>query len=85
MDRDPIPQPMAAVVPALEGDDLGARRCGRCRRVFEDDPTLDIQGRREWSLCGPCEATLFPRRAASSARLTLVPPVATSTQEDGGS
>ena len=76
MDRDPIPQPLAAVAPALEGgDDLEARRCGRCRRVFEDDPTLDIQGRKEWSLCEPCEAILFPRRAASAAKLTLVPPM----------
>ena len=81
MDRDPISQPLAAVVPALEGgDDLETRRCGRCRRVFDDDPTLDaatvdIRGRKEWALCAPCEAILFPRRARSAATLTLVPPV----------
>ncbi len=76
MDREPLPQPLAAVVPALEGgDDLEVRRCGRCRRVFEDDPTLDIQGRKDWSLCPPCEAILFPRRARSAATLTLLPPV----------
>ena len=47
MDRELIPQPLAAVAPALEGgEDLEVRRCGRCRRVFEDDPTLDIQGRK---------------------------------------
>lgn len=76
MDRDPISQPLTAVAPALEGgDDLEVRRCGRCRRVFEDDPTLDIQGRQEWALCAPCEAILFPRRARSAAVLTLLPPV----------
>ena len=76
MDRNPIPQPLAAVLPALEGgDDLEARRCGRCRRVLEDDPTLDIQGRKEWALCAPCEAILFPRRARSAAALTLLPPM----------
>jgi hypothetical protein len=79
MDGHSIPQPLVAAVPALEGlddvDDVGARRCGRCRRVFEDDPTLDIQGRKDSSLCGRCEAILLPRRARSSAILTLVPPV----------
>jgi len=76
MDRDPIPQPLAAVMPTLEGsDDLETRRCGRCRRVFEDGPTLDIRGRQERSLCASCEAILFPRRAASTARLTLVLPM----------
>lgn len=76
MDRHPIPQPIPEVVPALEGgDDLGGRRCGRCRRVFEDDPALDIQGTQDWSRCRPCQAILFPRRTRSSARLTLVPPL----------
>ncbi len=66
MDRDPIPQPLHAVVPALEGgDDLQAARCGRCRRVLEDQPAL----------CARCEAILFPRRARSAAVLTLVPPL----------
>jgi len=81
MDRDPIPQPLAAVVPALEGgDELEARHCGRCRRVLDDDPTLDMQSRADWALCAPCEAILFPRRAKSAAILTLLPPVT-----DGGS
>ena len=90
MDQNPIPQPLAVAAPALEGgDDMEARRCGRCRRVFEDDPTpnlrgrdtaardvrgRDAQGHQEW-LCTPCEAILFPRRARSTAILTLVPPV----------
>jgi hypothetical protein len=81
MSPDQIPQPLAAVAPALEGgDEVDARRCGRCRRVFEDDPTLDIQGRKEWALCAPCEAIRFPRRARSSATLTLVPPVDASAE-----
>ncbi len=76
MDRDPIPQRLAAVVPALEGgDDLEARLCGRCRQVLEDDPSLDIRGRKEWAICARCEAILFPRRAPSAVTLTLVPPV----------
>ena len=82
MDQNPMPQPLAAVAPAIEGgDDTEARRCGRCRRVFEDDPTLDIQGRKEWSLCAPCEAILFPRRARSAAILTLLPPVDTAGED----
>ena len=81
MDRDPISQPLAAVQPALEGDDdLDARKCGRCRRVLQEDPSLDVQGRKEWALCPPCQAILFPRRAASAAKLTLVPPI-----QDSGS
>jgi hypothetical protein len=76
MDRDQIPQPLAAVVPALEGgDDMDERRCERCRQLFEDEPALDIQGGGERSLCPPCEAVRFPRRARSTARLTLVPPI----------
>ena len=83
MDRDETPQrfalltPEAVALPALEGDDHPAvRRCVRCRVVFEDLPTLDIQGRRgkDWSLCASCRAIAFPRRSRSSAMLTIVPP-----------
>lgn len=84
MDQIHTPQPVA--LPALEGDDdLDVRQCGRCRLVFEDDPTLVIQGRRDWSLCRPCEAILFPKRVRSGATLTLVPPLAGSDNQKGPS
>ena len=76
MDRNLIPRPLVAALPALEGDDdLDARRCDRCRRVFEDGPTLDIQGGKDASLCPRCEAIPPPRRSRSTAVLTLVPPL----------
>jgi hypothetical protein len=76
MDRDPILQPLAAVMPALDGaEELDERRCDRCRRVIEDHPTLDIEGRADRTLCRTCEAARFPIRARSSAKLTLVPPL----------
>ena len=83
MDRDETQQlfallaPDAVALPALEGDDdLVARRCVRCRVVFEDLPALDIQGRRgnDWSLCASCQVIAFPGRSRSSAPLTIVPP-----------
>ncbi len=80
MDHEPVPQPFAMVVPALNGDDDGSlsddaqsHRCGRCRMAFDDDPTLGDTARREWSLCPSCAAIRFPRQARSSARLTVVP------------
>lgn len=73
MDREPVPQPHALVVPALEGGDgRQSHQCGRCRQVFDDDPTLDANTRKGWLLCPSCAAVLFPRRARSSANLTVV-------------
>ena len=73
MDREAVPQPQAMVVPALEGhEDLHSHQCGRCRRMFADDPTLDAMAREDWSLCPSCAAALFPRRARSSTSLTVV-------------
>ena len=83
MDRDETPQlfalltPEAVALPALErDDDSAARRCVRCRVVFEDLPILDIHGRRgrDWSLCASCQAIAFPKRSRGSASLTIVPP-----------
>ena len=73
MDHEPVPQPQAMVVPALEGDDdLLSHHCGRCRQMFDDDPTLDVNAREDWSLCPSCAVILCPRRARSSANLTVV-------------
>ena len=90
MDQDQTPQPFAPLpceaeaLPALEGgDDLASRRCARCRVVFEDAPTVDIRGhgRREWSLCPPCQAIAFPKRSRSSAMLSIVRPL--EADQDG--
>ena len=90
MDRDDTQQlfallaPEAVTLPALAGDgDLPARRCVRCRVVFEDLPILDVQGRRgkDWSLCASCQDIAFPKRSRSSASLTIVPPHA--ADQDG--
>jgi hypothetical protein len=66
--RDTPPFPLAAVAggAVIEPDDrqeLPPRQCGRCRMMFEGDPTLDIRLRNEWCLCPACEAILLPARA----------------------
>ena len=35
------------------------RRCGRCQRLFDGDPTLAFQ--TGWALCPACDAILLPR------------------------
>lgn len=37
------------------------RRCGRCQRPFDGDPTLAFQ--TGWALCPACDAILLPRPA----------------------
>jgi hypothetical protein len=42
------------------------RQCGRCRRTFAGDPTLNSSALPEWWLCPPChEALLGSRRRRS--------------------
>ncbi len=38
------------------------RQCGRCRLLFDGDPTLEPQARPQWWLCPPCRASLLPNR-----------------------
>jgi len=40
------------------------RRCGRCRRMSEGDPTLHPTARPDWWLCPPCRAVLMGDRRA---------------------
>jgi hypothetical protein len=46
---------------ALAGNELPPQQCGRCRLLFEGDPTLHPPARPDWWLCPPCRATLFGR------------------------
>lgn len=52
-----------AVVEPAESEALPPRQCGRCRKMFEGDPALDVRIRNEWCLCPACEAALLPARA----------------------
>lgn len=44
---------------APAGDDPPPRQCGRCRLLFEGDPTLHPLARGGWWLCPPCRAILL--------------------------
>ena len=37
------------------------QQCGRCRLLFEGDPTLHQAARPDWWLCPPCRAILLGR------------------------
>lgn len=38
------------------------RQCGRCRLMFEGDPTLHPTALPEWWLCPPCRVALWGER-----------------------
>lgn len=69
MSRDvsPFPLPVVAVEriaePENDAGEVSPRQCGRCRIMFEGDPTLDLRARNGWALCPSCEAILLPGRA----------------------
>ena len=46
---------------APAGDEPPAQQCGRCRLLFEGDPTLHPAARPDWWLCPPCRAILLGR------------------------
>jgi hypothetical protein len=46
---------------APTGDQPPAQQCGRCRLLFEGDPTLHPAARPDWWLCPPCRAILLGR------------------------
>ena len=52
----PVP-PNAARAPA--GNELPPQQCGRCRLLFEGDPTLHPPAQPGWWLCPPCRAILL--------------------------
>jgi hypothetical protein len=51
--------PNAPRAPA--GNELPPQQCGRCRLLFEGDPTLYPPARPDWWLCPPCRAILLGR------------------------
>jgi hypothetical protein len=65
-DVSPYPVPVVAVErlaePENDDDEVTPRQCGRCRVMFEGDPTLDVRARDRWALCPSCEAILLPGR-----------------------
>jgi hypothetical protein len=38
---------------------LSPRQCGRCRKLFEGDPTLHPTALPAWWLCPPCRLALL--------------------------
>ena|SRR5436305_421231 len=42
-----------------ERKDVPPRQCGRCRQMFEGDPTLHQTGLPEWWVCPPCRTALL--------------------------
>jgi hypothetical protein len=42
-------------------DTLAPRQCGRCRKLFEGDPTLPPAALQEWWACPPCRLALLGR------------------------
>ncbi len=59
---DPALDPAAYVAVDGEGNDtLAPRQCGRCRKLFEGDPTLLAGALQEWWACPPCRAALLGR------------------------
>ena len=51
-------EPNTHGVPA---DSPPPQQCGRCRLLFEGDPTLHPAARPDWWLCPPCRAILLGR------------------------
>jgi hypothetical protein len=47
--------------PARADDKPPSQQCGRCRSVFDGDPTLHPPARPDWWLCPPCRAVLLGR------------------------
>ena len=46
---------------------LAPRQCGRCRQLFDGDPTLHAHAIAEWWACPPCRlALLGPERPAAA-------------------
>jgi hypothetical protein len=62
-DQATVPQSVEEVRPP-------ARQCGRCRMIFEGDPTVDPIATNKWWLCPACRAVLLPRQGNSLASRT---------------
>jgi hypothetical protein len=57
VDDDVVAQPSLAIA----DNELAPQRCGRCRGLFEGDPTLHPPAQPDWWLCPPCRAILLDR------------------------
>jgi len=60
-DADPHPVEPTTAQLATAGHEPPAQQCGRCRLLFEGDPTLHPTARPDWWLCPPCRAILLGR------------------------
>jgi hypothetical protein len=57
------PQPPRALADAV----VPLRQCGRCRGMFEGDPTVAPGPFPDWWLCDDCQRKLLPGRPARVA------------------
>jgi hypothetical protein len=39
--------------------EVDQRQCGRCRKLFEGDGTLNPEAQPDWWLCAPCRMALL--------------------------
>lgn len=68
----PVPRPLTGEPAPRDGeaDPIAPRQCGRCRQLFEGDPTLHPAALPEWWLCPPCRLSLLgdPRGRPTTER-----------------
>ena len=62
-----LPESAAAGTPKVE--EMRPRQCGRCRAMFEGDPSLHPTAIPEWWLCGPCRSALLGGGRSSGRRI----------------
>ena len=53
----PVATPTGVASPGAA--DVPSRQCGRCRGIFEGDPTLHPTAQPEWWICPPCREALL--------------------------
>lgn len=65
--------PEVPVLDVADGLDVGPqpRACGRCRLVFEGDPTLHAAAIPQWWVCPTCRTILLPNRPKSDEVVAL--------------
>lgn len=64
---------VAVPAAAREPKEVRPRQCGRCRQLFEGDPTLHPSALPEWWVCPPCRTTLFGQETRTNATATARP------------
>ena len=76
-----VPHPLA-----VEPASTPLRGCGRCRMLFEGDPTLHAGALAEWWLCPACRTALLgPTRPATARSQARGVDVARPATGSGGS